>query len=177
MTPDDDFIRIGVVTGLHGLNGRLKIQIISDIAERFSPGNRVYISKGTESSLHTIIGLTIRKEKQGLLKLEGIDSAEEAAGYRGADLLIPASEARAFKSNLEEEEYFYSDIIGCDVFLHNEVFGVVADIMRAGSGEILVVAAKNGKQYMIPFVTSMVDMSRISEKRIVIHPVEGLFDI
>jgi hypothetical protein len=30
---------------------------------------------------------------------------------------------------------------------------------------------------MVPFVNSMVDTSRINDRRIVIHPVDGLFDI
>ena len=48
--------------------------------------------------------------------------------------------------------------------------------MEAGSGEILLVEDRNGKNHMIPFVESMVNTDRIEDKIIEINPVEGLLD-
>jgi 16S rRNA processing protein RimM len=177
LTIEDDFIRVGVVTGSHGLNGRLKIYIITDIAERFSLGNRVFVSKNGGGEFFIIKEFIPRKENTALLKLEGIDSVEQADARKGAELLITREAADQYKQKLGADEYLYSEVIGCAVSLGEENFGVVEDILQAGSGDILVIAGTDGRQYMIPFVTSMVDTARIAEGRITIHPVDGLFDI
>lgn len=177
MTSNADFIRIGVVTGSHGLNGRLKIFIISDIMERFSRGNRVFVSTEGIGGFFEIEEFLPRKGKTALLKLGGIDTVERAAACKGAELLIPAGEAGEFRNKLAADEFLYSDIIGCTVFRDDEEFGAVKDIIQAGAGDILIVAGKDGREYMIPFVTSMVDTSRIAEGAVTIYPVDGLFDL
>jgi 16S rRNA processing protein RimM len=174
---EDDFIRVGVVTGTHGLQGRLKIYIISDIAERFSPGNRVILKEENRFASYTIVEFAARKGRIGLLKLDGITSIEQATRHKGSDLLIERSEALGQREHLDEESYLFADIIGCGVYRDGRAFGTVKDILQAGAVDVLIIGGDDGREYMIPFVASMVDTEKLFEKRIDIHPIEGLFDI
>ncbi len=170
---DDDFVRIGVITGTHGLRGRLRIYIVTDIIERFTPGNRVYLNEKS----FTVSEFSFHKDSIGLLKLEGIDSVDQAATHKGADLLISREDAQRYRNNLDEESYFTADIINSGVFYQDSHFGTVHDILHAGAEDVLIIKGNDGREYMVPFVKSMVDTSRLDEKRIDIDPVEGLFDI
>jgi 16S rRNA processing protein RimM len=173
----DDYIRIAVVTGVHGLNGRLKILVISDIRERFEKDNSVFIKFKNSFREFRIINFAETRGTTGLLQLDGINDRDSALPYKGSDVFIKKSEAEKTKSELGKDSYYYYDIIGCTVYFQGRLFGTVTDIMEAGAGEILIITNDRGKKFMIPFVESMVDTGEIRDNRLNINPVEGLFDI
>lgn len=173
----DDYIRIAVATGAHGLNGRLKILVISDISERFESGKTVVIETDTGVRKFTILSFIEQKERTGLLELSNIHDRDAALSLKGSDICIEKEEAERTRDALEDDSYYYYDIIGCAVYCKDQLFGTVTDILEAGSGEILVISDSGGKKYMVPFVESMVETDTIRNRRLVINPVEGLFDI
>jgi 16S rRNA processing protein RimM len=173
----DDYIRIAVVTGVHGLNGRLKILVISDIRERFEKNNFVFIKFRNSFREFKIINFIEQKGKTGLLQLDCINDRDSALPYKGSDVCIKKSEAEKTRSALENDSYYYYDIIGCATYCRGQLFGTVTDIIEAGAGEILIITNDRGDKFMVPFVESMVDTREIRDKRLNINPVEGLFDI
>lgn len=174
---EDDYLRIAVVTGVHGLNGRMKILVISDIKERFAKDNSVFIKFNDSFCELKIINFTESRGTTGLLQLDGINERDSALLYKGSEIYIKKSEAEKTRGALGKESYYYYDIIGCDVFYQGRLFGSVTDIMEGGSGEILIITNDRGKKFMVPFVESMVDTKEICDNRLNIDPVEGLFDI
>jgi 16S rRNA processing protein RimM len=173
----EEYVRIGVITGAHGLTGRLKILVISDISERFETGKKVFIQNGDGYREHRIIQFSDSGKKSGLLQLDGIDNRDAALSLKGSALLIEQSEAESTRDALGEEGYYYYfDIIGCAAFSRGQLLGTVSDILEAGSGEVLVITDETGKKLMVPFVESMVDTSDIRNKKLYLNPVEGLFD-
>ncbi|MBN2159113.1 MAG: 16S rRNA processing protein RimM [Spirochaetes bacterium] len=174
---DDGYIRIAVVTGAHGLTGRLKILVTSDIRERFANNKSVIIKIKDHYRKFRIEEFTGRGEKDGLLKLEGINDRDAAMTYKGSDIVIEKSEAEKTRIALDDDSYYYYDIIGCAVLYRGQPFGTVTGILEAGAGEILVISIGGGKEFMVPFVESMVDTEKIGNGILTIHPVEGLFDI
>ncbi len=177
MITEDDFLRIGVITGIHGLHGRLKVYIITDFPERFTAGNRVVVESGGKRSQHLIQEFQEYRQKTGLLKLEGISTREAAERLKKSEILISQSEAYQVRVTLEQDSFFYHEIIGISVYIDTRFFGTVVDILEAGSGEILIIQDEEEKRHMVPFVQEMVDTDGISEGKIVINPIEGLLDI
>jgi 16S rRNA processing protein RimM len=173
----DDYIRIAVVTGVHGLKGRMKVIVTSDIRERFESNNSVFIKFKNSFHEFTIVNFTEGKGAAGLLQLDGINDRDSALLYKGSDIFIRKSDAEKTRSVLGKEDYYYYDIIDCAVYCRGVLFGTVTDIMEAGSGEILIITNDRGNKFMVPFVESMVDTGEIRDKRLNINPVEGLFDI
>jgi 16S rRNA processing protein RimM len=170
-----EYLRIARITGVHGLNGRLKIYVITDIPDRFKINNRIFIEHKGEYRIFSIKGFSVNKGKIALLQLDGITDRDSAENYRGADIFIDRDDAEKTRSGLEDGSFYYCDIIGCTAFLDGKPFGEVTDIMDAGSGSILVITSGE-KDFMLPFVESMVDTAEIKRMRIDIKPVEGLFD-
>lgn len=176
MIPENEYIRVARIKGSHSLNGGLKIYLVTAIPERFEPGNTVYLKLNEGFKKFTVSEFRPQKDRICLLRLEGIEDRNSADLLKGIDVFIDGAFAEEFRKELEEDAFFYYDIIGCRVLYKGSDFGLVKDIMEAGSGEILVIENQKGKSFMIPFVESMVNTDRIEEKIIEITPVEGLLD-
>lgn len=176
MIPENEYIRVARIAGSHSLNGGLKIYLVTAIPERFEPGNTVYLKLKEGFKKFTVSEFRAQKERNCLLRLEGIEDRNSADLYKGIDIFIDGASAEKFREELEENAFFYYDIIGCSVLYKGSDFGHVKDIMEAGAGEILVIEDQKGKSHMVPFVESMVNTDRIEERIVEITPVEGLLD-
>ncbi len=176
MITDDDFLRIGVITGVHGLQGRLKVYIITDFPERFSAGNTVVVDENGFRTHFLVQEFQEYRQKTGLLKLQGVDTRDSAEKMKKAEILISKTHAEEARDSLDEDSFFYHEIIGSLVYIDERLFGTVIDILEAGSGDILIILDENEKQHMVPFVQDMVDTASLSEGRIFVHPIEGLLD-
>ncbi|MDR3236948.1 MAG: ribosome maturation factor RimM [Spirochaetia bacterium] len=177
MSNDDGFLRIAYVLDAHGLNGRLKVAVISDNPGRFDIGASVYLELNGLYSLYTVADFNFSKRRTALLQLKEVLDRNQAESLRGAGIFITKEEAERTRDELDNDSFYYYDIIGCDVYLDNSLFAKVTDIMNSGGGDILVIKDTDGRELLLPFVESMADTSRMRERRIDISPVEGLFDI
>ena len=176
MNEVNQFLIVAKIIGAHGLNGRLKLDVITDVIERFAPGNRLFIKIGSQYKpfISTQFG---DKSKSPLLKLEEINDRDAALSLKGSEIFITISEAEKTREILETDSFYYYDLIGCSVYLNDKSFGKVADIMEAGGNKILVLNNNEGKEFLIPFNKEMVDTTHVFDGRIDISPIEGLFDL
>ena len=176
MSSGKQFLRVAKIIGAHGLHGRLRITVISDIADRFSPGTVLFLKFGDEYREYKSVEFIELVSKASLLKLEGIDNRDEALSLNGIEIYIDKAEAEQTRDSLGEDVYYYYDLLGCKVYWNNDLFAEVTDIIKAGDGCILILSNTKGEQFLIPFTESMVDTGNISDKRIDINPVDGLFE-
>jgi 16S rRNA processing protein RimM len=176
LSRDEQFLRIGKIVGAHGLHGRLRVLAITDIRERFEIGSCIFLKVRGEYSRNRILDFIEQKGRQCLIRLEGISDREAALSLKGIEVFIERDEAEKTRHLLGEDTYYYYDIIDCSVYLEDELFGRVTDILEAGAGEILVVEDTSGKRFLIPFVESMVNTREIFKGKIYIYPIEGLIE-
>ena len=77
---------------------------------------------------------------------------------------------------LPEGSYYQFEIKGLDVYLEGGRFlGKVTDILRTGANDVYVVG-QGEKEYLIPALRSVVKEINLSEKRMTLHPMEGLLE-
>ncbi len=177
MSSENQFLRIGKIVGAHGLQGRLKIIIISDISERFKAETTLYLKINAEYfKEYKSIEFIEQPGRASLLKLEDIDDRDDALELKGIEIFIDKSDAEKTRDSLGEDSYYFYDIVGCSVFRNGELFAEVKDIMNVGDGSILVLKNDEGKEFLIPFIESMVDTKEIHNRRIDINPIDGLFE-
>jgi 16S rRNA processing protein RimM len=174
---ENSYLRVAKIISPHSLDGKLKIHVISDIAERFEKGSTLYLKVKNTYKKFIISNFIPVKNRIALLKLEGIDDRNSAEIIGKVEIFIDRSTADSIRPNLDEDSFFYQDLIGCTVLHEKRDFGLVIDILEGGSGDILIIEDKNKKKILIPFVDSMVNTSNIEKKVIEISPVEGLIDI
>ncbi len=176
MILENDYQRIAIIKSAHSLDGKLKIYVVTDIAERFEKGNTVYLKFKEDYKKYVISSFNPTKKRTALLKLEGINDRNSAEMLDKVEIFIDKATAESVRPELDQDSFFYQDIIGCSVKYKDKDFGTVVDIFEGGAGDLLVIEDKNKKTVLLPFVGEMVDTGRISERIIEINPVEGLLD-
>ena len=137
---------IGKVTGVHGLNGNLRVWSFAESLETFCPGRSVLLkSEGKEGRQYTILKASAHK-KGILLSLEGIDNRSLAEDLVGEKIFI----ARDQLPEPEEDTWYWQDLLGLKVFDHQKgLIGKVTDIFPTGAHDILVVT-DNEKETLVP---------------------------
>lgn len=137
-------LTVGRLGGAHGLQGHLKMRILTDEPDHLASIKMVYLGeRDTPITLEQI-----RFTNDGaLVKLAGTDTPEDAALLSGLPVKIAGTDARP----LEEGEYFLYQLIGLSVFDESgEELGVVTDLMETGAHDVLVVGKRpNGADDML----------------------------
>jgi 16S rRNA processing protein RimM len=169
-------LRVAKIIGAHGLHGRLRIAVISDIIDRFEPGTILFLKFGADHREYISTEFIEQNRKSSLLKLEGINDRDEALALNGIEIYIDKADAEQTREVLGEDVFYYYDLIGCKAYWNNGLFAQVTNIMKTGGGCILVLSNNEGEEFLIPFTKSMVNTSKIGDGRIDINPVDGLFE-
>ena len=101
-----------------------------------------------------------------MIKLEGVDSADEAEKLRGTELDVRREDAIP----LEEGEYYVGDLVGCDVYTEDgEKLGVLKDILKTGANGVYVVEVPGEKDVLLPAVDEFILAKDIEAKRITVR--------
>ncbi|MBF0713920.1 ribosome maturation factor RimM [Gemella sp. GH3] len=167
-------LKVGKIVNTHALKGEVKVISSSHFEdERFSKGSKLLITRGNQVIKEVEIESSREHKGAFLLKFFGIDSIEEAEKYKNLQLKVDEE----YLSELEDGEYYFYEIIGCEVFdKFNNKLGEIIDILQTGANDVWVVKNELGKEYLIPYIEDVVKYVDISKKRIDIEVMEGLID-
>ena len=164
MAPEsaDQWMLVGTIVGPFGVRGELKVELNTDFPDRFKGLDTVFV--GTDRSRRTVLG-SRRHQGRVLLRLEGIDSADDAGALRGKELCVPRSQAMP----LPEGHYFLDDLIGMSVVTAGgRELGHVSDVLRTGSNDVFVVGAGRGT-ILVPAIRDAVRTMDLEARRIVVE--------
>jgi 16S rRNA processing protein RimM len=138
------------VRGVRGLDGTLRLEVLTDLPEqRFIPGARLCI-EGTERVL-TLLEVT--PGSPGLFIRFG-EVQSRLAGERlvGAYLTIPAAEVQ-----VPPDRVLWDEVIGVTVRdPQGEIIGEIRDLYRAGGAEVYVVHTPDGGEIDLPAVAAVI---------------------
>jgi len=158
----EKFLAVGQIINTHGLKGELKIYPLTDDIRRFRKLEKVFID-GVEKK---VVWCKLQTDRV-ILKIEGIDSIEQAQKYKDKYIEISREDAVP----LEEGTYFVADLIGCTVYdTEGRNLGVVYDVLKTGSNDVYWI--KEGKELLIPALRDIVVEVDVDHSKIVIKPVE-----
>ena len=166
----EDFLRLGVVTTAHGVKGELKVFPTTDDMNRFKKLKSLYVEKKNERKEFKISGVKFFKQFV-LLKLEGIDTMDDALLYKDADLLVDRKHA----VRLEKDEYFITDLIGLDVFDENNIkIGILKEVYPTGANDVYEIETSVDKTFLLPAIKDCILDVDIKNKKMTVHILEGL---
>jgi len=156
-----DFMSVGQIGKTHGLKGEVKVFSLTDSLERFKKLKNVYI----DGEIRKIEGCKLQSDKV-ILKIEGIDTIEQADTYRNKVLMVSREDAIP----LEEGSYYVADLIDCSVFdTDGEELGKVYDVLSTPGNDVYWV--KGNTEVLIPVLKDIVVSIDINKRVIVIKPV------
>lgn len=165
-----EYIEIGQIVNTNGLKGVVKVNPFTDDISKFEELKYVYIQLKNELKKVKIEQVRYNKN-QVLLKLEGIDSIEEAEKYRNFYLKTE----KESQEDLGEDTYYIVDLIGLDVYTaKNEYLGKIEDVFPTGSNDVYVVKDNLGKQILIPAIADVVKEVDLKNKKMIINLIPGL---
>lgn len=169
----EDLVVIGRITRTHGVRGEVRVQAFSDSPASLGQYERIYVRRhGGGDELFDVLEFRPH-QNAALFKLKGIRTRDEAQTLAGADVLIP----RTWLPRLEEDEYYWVDLIGLDGYDRNDRFvGRVENIFSNGADDILVLNL-DGREILLPFRAEMILEVDLEGRRLVVHPPEGLLDL
>ena len=170
----NDFILIGKIIGVHGIQGNLKVYSYAESLSVFESGGSILAvnQQGIEQTY------TIKWVKPHhrvlLLSLEGIESRNLAETLVGSELFIEKTRL----PELEDESYYWFDLIGISVFTSNgDYIGRIESIMPTGSNDVYVVKnpdKDHDNEVLIPALTSVVLEIDLELKTMRVDLPEGL---
>jgi 16S rRNA processing protein RimM len=171
----EKWFNVGKIVNTHGIRGEVRVISKTDFhEERYKVGNTLYLFKeGVKQPIELKIE-THRKHKNfDLLTFENYYNVNLAETLRDGILKVPESQL----GELEENEFYFHEIIGCTVFTDSgEEVGKISEVLTPGANDVWVIKGKRGKDILIPYIEQIVKEIDLTEKKVIITPMEGLLD-
>lgn len=164
----DDLVQVGYVSGAFGIVGGLRVTPFSMDADALLKVKTWWLDK---PALRSVSVRTAKMHGGDVVAtLVGMRDRNEAEALKGAAVHVSRSEF----PKLEEDEYYWSDLIGLDaVNLEGEALGKVTDMMHNGAQSILRITPADAgapdakvSERLVPFVDHYVKKVDLGAKLI-----------
>lgn len=166
------YLEVGKIVNTFGIRGQVKVVPFTDDVKRFDKLKNVYIEKKKELEPHKIENVKYTNNMV-ILKIEGIDTIEEAEKYKNCALKIDRKDA----IKLPKDTFFIADLIGLPVYTdEGQLLGKVDDIYNTGSSDIYVVKDELGKTVLLPSIKDVLKDIDLENEKITVHIIKGLLE-
>lgn len=170
-----EWYQVGKIVNTHGIRGEVRVISQTDFAdERYEKGNQLSIAPSPKGPMINVIVESHRRHKNfDLLTFDGYPAINDVQPFKGQNLYVSEDQL----GELEENEFYYHEILGCVVETEEgEVLGKIKEILSTGANDVWVIQRAGKRDLLIPYIEDVVRLVDPSEKRVVIHPIEGLID-
>ncbi len=153
------YIDAGEIVTTHGIRGEMKVLPWLDAPDMLCEFERCRID-GKEYKMESC-----RVQKTcNLLKLEGIDTMEDAQTMRGKTVQL-------YRDDIDSDVIFGDELIGVAVYCDGEEIGQITEVLDYPGNSVYVV--DDGK-YMIPAVKEFVLSTDIDKNEMQVKLIEGM---
>ena len=152
---------VGLVSGLHGVQGALKIKSFCEPAEgifkyrpwtltppEVSASGGLMLKSASETPILVGVPLKIRGAGTSLAaRFPEIEDRDQAARWLGSLISVP----RSCLPKLGSGDYYWRDLVGLNVEnLQGVGFGIIVEMMSTGSNDVMVVCGD--RQRLVPYI-------------------------
>lgn len=184
----EQYFKVGIVTAPHGIGGEVKVYPTTDDPKRFGRLKEVIFLRESapglggkkeelpeqmpDASSPTLKIEAVKYLKQFVvLKLQGIDTVEDARKYSKGSLFVPRENA----VRLKKDEFFIADLIGLTVKDEDGTeIGILKDVLETGANDVYVIALSDGREFLLPAIKQCVLEVDIEAGFVRVHILEGL---
>lgn len=167
----DQWVAVGEIIGVFGVQGELKVRPLTDFPERFERAATLYVGE-KRTPYETVSGR--QQGRQVILRLAGVESPEAGALLRGERLYVPGDAIIP----LAGDRFYIHDVIGLRVVRADGAdLGVVTDVVSGGANDLYVVLDERTRvETLLPAVKEFVRSIDLESGVITVTPIPGLFD-
>ena len=170
MTQDSELICVGAIAGAFGVHGEVRLKSFTAEAEAIVD----YAPLTTGDGARSFDLVLTRSIKNGLAaRLSGVTTKEQADALKGTQLYAP----RDRLPELEEDEFYYTDLIGLEVRdTGGTKLGHVKSVQNNGADDLLEIHGPGLKAtVLLPFTKAVVPTVDMAAGRLIADPPDGLF--
>lgn len=154
-------ILVGKTTKTVGLKGEIRVYLHQ--ADLIELGESYYLN----GQAHTIEKLRFNKNT-ATIKFSQIDSIDQAENYLNLELF-----RRKEDIHLDQDQYFYSELIGLKVLSEDGKFlGEVVDILQPSLQNIYVIRGE--VEFLLPAVEEFIVSIDLDKREMTVSLIEGL---
>jgi 16S rRNA processing protein RimM len=145
----------GVLGRPHGLHGEIALDPLPDGVQLMAQGIEFFVSRGGDDPPDPVrVERAGGADRRPLLRLEGVESREQAAAFTGCLLLAsgPALD--------ERPHYVVGDLVGLRAVSGDRELGTVSDVLQGVAQDILQIVAPDGAEILVPLVDELVTVDQ-----------------
>lgn len=144
---------VGQVRGLHGLNGAVRVEVLTDRPEaRFAPGNVLHL-EGDPRPLTIAAAQAVEDGPGWRLRFDEVPDRPASERLRDAYLEIEVDR----QADLDEGTAYWHEVIGSTVRGSTGAdLGKVVDVYRAGENEVYVVRGGPVGEFDVPAIRDVI---------------------
>lgn len=167
----DMTIVLGVITGAHGVSGRLRVKPFTGEPDAIGDYGPVMV-RGVSRELK----VTGAGKGQVTIELEGIKGRDAAEALKGAELTV--TRADLGETEPDDEGWFHADLVGLTVeAADGAVLGTVSGVFDFGAGDILEITPHGGgADVMMAFTEENVPSVDVAGGKLIADPPLGTFE-
>lgn len=169
----EDCFKLGHVSKLHGVKGEVVIVLDVDDTTRYKKLESVFIMINGQLVPFFIEGITI-KNKQAIVKLDGINTTDLAGMINNMEVYLPLS----LLPKLNDNTFYFHEIIGFAVNdkTHGNI-GKVEAVLEFPGQNIIQVRDGNKNEILIPLRNEFIIKIDRENKSLDVNTPEGLVDV
>lgn len=149
-----------------GLKGQQKLIIDTDFPEQFKKNTKLTTDKNQEFIIETY------NTANNVVKFVGIDSIEDAKKLTNRQLFVSTEDTRD-SCVLDDKQFFWFDMIGCEVKENDVILGKVSDIQRMPLSDYLLIETDSklieegfSNSFLLPYIDTYIINVDIDTKSI-----------
>jgi 16S rRNA processing protein RimM len=171
---DRERVVVAEILRPRGNRGEILVKSQTDVPGRLENLRQAVARLADGSDVPVEVTAAWAHKGEWVLKLAGIDSIDAAERFRRADLWVPLPD----RGKLPEGEFFQSDLVGFNVTdaTTGKWLGDVAGWQQYGGPPLMEVSV-DGREVLIPFVSSMCRHIDLAARIITVELPEGLLDL
>ena len=164
------YLVVGYLRRAHGVRGEMVMEVHTDFPERLKPKTKVFVGEDYQPMM---IGSACNHGEGLLIKLDGLDTPEDAARYRNQLVYVTAAD----RPPLPKGKFYVHELIGFDVVDEEKnSIGTLSEIMQTGANDVYVVTRPDASEILLPVIPSVVLDIDADRRLIRVHLLDGLIE-
>lgn len=163
-------ILIGNVANIHGIKGEIKIYPYTDDILNLTNLKSIYFDKELKEK-YKIKRSRVHKNML-VIKLEGINDANEALELKTKDVYIPRNALK----ELDDNTYYIEDLLFSDIVEEESgnVIGKLTYVFNTGANDVYEVEREDKSKIYLPAISDVIKKVDLKSKKIYVKLMEGL---
>jgi 16S rRNA processing protein RimM len=170
---NNSYLHVGDILGAHGLKGALTVFSYTRPVQAIAGYCCWRLGQSAENLASFQVRRCWQHGKRMLVELEGITDCEQAEALKGLKIWAPRQAVE-----VEDDEFLWQDLIGCEVVDGGTLLGNVIALEEYGAQDILIVrtpeGGEAGGEWMLPFIKEVIVDVDLEQSRITVDLPDGM---